>query len=206
MLFFCLVVAWKADAAESTVDRKIDLQREARILASHATPGDEFRIENAIDNDPETKWVGEAHPLSFQPANIVIEFSGLELIDRVTLLSTIFREKLALKDFELYARSDGGWAGATPLAKIQATNIHTDVQFAPVKTRALRIRIRDTWREDHSYPRLHEIEVFRAPSGTTGRELKAASIPDEKASERFVLRRALGEKYIAPGTAFDPTK
>src|SRR5688500_19888836 len=96
MLFFCLVVAWKADAAESTVDRKIDLQSEARIFASHATPGDEFRIENTIDNDPETKWVGEAHPLSFQPANIVIEFSKPEIIERVELLSKSLREMLAM--------------------------------------------------------------------------------------------------------------
>src|SRR5688572_24362036 len=110
-ILLCLVCALPLDAAEPSGQRKINLQTEARIFVSHATPGDEFRIENAIDNDPETKWVGEAHPLSFQPANIVIEFSGLELIDRVTLLSTIFREKLALKDFELYARSDGGWAG-----------------------------------------------------------------------------------------------
>src|SRR5688500_12672879 len=173
MLFFCLVVAWKADAAESTVDRKIDLQREARILASHATPGDEFRIENAIDKDPETKWVGEAHPLSFQPANLVIQFSKPEIIERVALLSTIFRERLALKDVELYARTDDGWAGATPLAKLQATNILTEIQFPPVKTSALRIRIRDTWREDHSYPRIHEIEVHRAAPGTTGRSLQA---------------------------------
>jgi hypothetical protein len=181
---------------------KIDLQKEARIYASHATPGDEFKIENAIDGDPETKWVGEAHPLSFQPANIVIEFSKEEIVEGVSLRSIIFRDRLALKDFEVYARADEGWAG---VLKAQATNLLTQVQFAAVRTKALRIRIRDTWREDHSYPRVHEIEVFRAASGG-GRSLKASPILDEKGSERFVLRRALGEKYVPPGTTFDAAK
>lgn len=190
-------------AAEN--DRRIDIQTEARIFASHATPGAEFRIENAVDGDPETKWVGEAHPLSFQPANIVIEFSKAELIDAISLQSIIFRDRLALKDFELYSRVGAGWAGATPV-RAQATNVFTRVEFPPVKTTALRIRIRDTWREDHSYPRIHEIAVFRAPPNALARELKAAAIPDEQASERFVLRRALGEKYVAPGTKFDPAK
>ncbi|MBM3835125.1 MAG: hypothetical protein FJ403_18000 [Verrucomicrobia bacterium] len=36
--------------------------------------------------------------------------------------------------------------------------------------------------------------------------LKDSIIPDGKDSERFVLRRALGEKYVAPGTTLDPKK
>src|SRR5688572_33313598 len=118
LVIVCLIGTLTAAAAQAQGDERIDLRTEARIFASHATPGDEFRIENAIDKDPETKWVGEAHPLSFQPANLVIQFSKPEIIERVALLSTIFRERLALKDVELYARTDDGWAGATPLAKL----------------------------------------------------------------------------------------
>jgi hypothetical protein len=136
----------------------------------------------------------------------VIKFSRPELIDEVTLLSTIFRDRLALKDVELYAQVSGGWAGETPLAKVQATNVLTRIQFPAVKTSAVRIRIRDTWREDHSYPRIHEIEVLRAHSERTVQSLEPGAIPDEKDSERFVLRHALGEKYIAPGTTFDPAR
>src|SRR4051812_3027144 len=99
-----LLAALTCAAAE--LDRKIDLQKEAQIIASHATPGDEFKIENAIDNNAETKWVGEAHPLSFQPANIVIEFSKVEVVEEVSLRSIVFRDRLALKDFEIYARAD----------------------------------------------------------------------------------------------------
>ena len=195
--FVFILAAFTCAAAE-----KMDLRSEARIYASHATPGDEFRIENAVDGDPETKWVGEAHPLSFQPANIVIEFSKEEVVEGVSLLSIVFRDRLALKDFEIYARSGEGWA---EVMKGQATNLLTRVQFAPVQTKSLRIRVRDTWREDHSYPRIHEIEVFRTGS-RGGHVLKASPIGDEKRSERFVLRRASGEKYVPPGTVFNPAK
>src|SRR5262245_59064131 len=92
-----LLATWGAENGES--GGRIDL-RGVRIVASHATPGDEFKVENAIDGDPETKWVGEAHPLSFQPANIVIEFPAAQKVSGVVLLSTVFREKLALRDVE----------------------------------------------------------------------------------------------------------
>jgi hypothetical protein len=199
------VVVCGADAQQGAL-RKMDLRSEARIYASHATPGEEFKIENAIDGDPETKWVGEAHPLSFQPANIVIEFPAAQKISRIALLSTIFRERLALKDVELYARVENGWAGATPLKKAVATNVLTTIDFLAIETTALRIRIRDTWREDHSYPRIHEIELYRAPETDRAQSLQAGAIQDEKASERAVLRRALGERYVPPGTKFDPAK
>jgi arylsulfatase A-like enzyme len=185
---------------------KINLLQSAKIFASHATPGDEFKIENSIDGDRETKWVGEAHPLSFQPANIVVQFNEPQNVHRLVLWSTIFRERLALKDVELYAWANTNWAGAPPLAVVRATNVSTTIDFQPVKTTRLRIRIRDTWREDHSYPRLHEIEVYRAGSNAPLAQLTDSLISGEKDSERIVLRRALGEKYVAPGTTFDEAK
>ena len=69
MLLACIAALPPVTAAEDLA--KIDLARVAQVFASHATPGEEFKIDNAIDGDPATKWVGESHPLSFQPANIV---------------------------------------------------------------------------------------------------------------------------------------
>ncbi|MBI2947189.1 MAG: hypothetical protein HYY23_06050, partial [Verrucomicrobia bacterium] len=151
--------------------------------------------------------VGEAHPLSFQPANIVIHFNEPQTVQRLVLLSTIFRDRLALKDFEVYAGVNTNWTGATPVAVVKGTtNVSTVVDFRPVRTSRLRIRIRDTWREDHSYPRIHEIEVYASPPGTVPVTLASSAIADEKDSERFVLRRALGERYIAPGMKFEESK
>jgi hypothetical protein len=195
-----------AEATRTVSSNNLNLPREAKIFASHATPGDEFKIENAMDGNLETKWVGEAHPLSFQPANIVLQFNEPQIVKRVELVSIIFRERLALKDVELYAWAQTNWAGATPLAVVRVTNVSTIINFQPVRTSRLRIRIRDTWREDHSYPRLHEIAVYRADPGDVPVKVIDSPIPEEKNSERSVLRRALGEKYVAPGTPFDEAK
>jgi len=186
---------------------RVDLARHARIFASHATPGEEFQIGNAIDGNAETKWVGESHPLGFQPANIVLEFDAPVVVRRVVLVSTVFRDRLALKDAEVYAWGRDGWAGASPLALVKATReVRTVVDCEPVRTTRLRLRICDTWREDHAFPRLHEIEVYAAAPGVEGRGLRDSPVPGEKESERWLLRRAMGEKPVMPGEPFDPAK
>ena len=90
-------------------------------MASHATPGEEFAPANAIDSRLETKWVGEAHPLTLHPTNLVLEFDAPVLVRRVVLVSTVFRDRLALKDFDLYAGVGRGWAGDSPLAVVRGT-------------------------------------------------------------------------------------
>jgi hypothetical protein len=186
---------------------KVDLARRAKVFASHATPAAEFAIENAIDGDPESKWVGESHPLSFQPTNIVLEFDAPLVVRRAVLVSQVFRERLALKDFEVYAWGEKGWAGATPLAVVRATrDIRTTVDLDPVRTARLRIRIRDTWRDDHSYPRLNEIEVYAAAGAAAPRVLKDSPIAGERNSERMLLDRAMGRLPEFPGEEFDPAK
>jgi hypothetical protein len=207
MFVAVLLLANLAPAASGEELVRIDLARRAQIFASHATPGEEFKIENAIDGDPATKWVGEGHPLSFQPANIVLQFDAPVAVRRVVLVSIVFRERLALKDFEVYARGQDGWAGADPLAVVRGTReVRTSVDFDPVRTSHLRVRIRDTWRDDHAFPRLHEIEVYAAAPGVAGRVLKDSAIAGEKESERWLLRRAMGERIVYPGEQFDPSK
>lgn len=206
-LIFLLFAGCLLPAAQGEELIRIDLSRHARLVASHATPGEEFAPANAIDSNLETKWVGESHPLTFQPTNLVLLFDAPVVVKRVVLVSTVFRDRLALKDAELYAGVGRGWAGGSPLAIVRGTrSIRTVVDCLPTPMTRLQIRIRDTWREDHSYPRLHEIEVYAAPKGTAGRTLKEEPIPGEKASERLLLSRALGEKIVFPGEPFDPAR
>ncbi len=207
--FACGACFWMAQERTPTGEDlvRVDLTRHARICSSHATPGAEFDVRNAIDGDPETKWVGESHPLGFQPSSVVLRFDAPVVVKRVVLVSIVFRERLALKDFELYAWADKTWAGASPLAVVRGTReVRTVVDVEPVKTTRLRLRIRDTWRDDHAFPRLHEIEVYAAAPGAEGRMLKDSPIADEKDSERSLLRRAMGEKIVFPGERFDPAK
>jgi len=202
-----LLLANLAHAADVQKPVRLDLARRARIFASHATPGDDFKIANAIDGNPATKWVGEGHPLSFQPANIVLQFDAPVVVHRVVLVSVVFRERLALKDIEVYAWGQDGWAGAFPLAVVRGTrDVRTTVDFEPVRTSHLRLRILDTWRDDHAFPRIHEIEVYAAAPGVAGRQLKDSAVAGERESERWLLRRAMGERIVCPGERFDPSK
>lgn len=186
---------------------RIDLARRAKLAASHSTPGDEFAPANALDSNLETKWVGEAHPLTLHPTNLVLQFDEPIVIRRVVLVSTVFRDRLALKDFEIYAGVGSGWAGEAPLAVVRGTReVRTVVDCVPAKTNRLRIRIRDTWREDHSYPRIHEIEVYAAAKSPQVQPMMQSPVPGEKASERLLLSRAMGEKIVFPGERFAPGK
>ena len=183
--------------------RKIDLATEAKLTASHHTT--EWVIGNAVDGDLKTLWIGEDQPLDWQPTNIIIEFKKPRTIQRVVLVSAKNRNLLAIKDFEIYAWGKNNWAGQTPLAIVKDTKeeINT-VDFNPVKTKSLRIRLRDTYYW-HIFPRLAEIEVYEALSGGGGNILKDAPIPGEKKSEQMILERAFGKVLHFPRTTFNPT-
>lgn len=193
-----------AEAGDLT---RLELKERAKAFATHTAGADEFWIGYAIDGDLATHWVGEGHPLTEHPTSIVIEFQQPTTVARLVLVSEIFRDRLALKDLDVYAWADTNWAGAQPLARIRgARDERTVIDFAPVTTTRLRIRILDNWREDHTYPRLREMEVYSPLATTPGRRLTDAPIPDEKASERVLVRRAAGEKIVYPGEAYDPAK
>ncbi len=182
---------------------RIDLSKEAKLTASHTTT--EWKIENAIDGDLKTQWIGEGHPLTWQPTNIIIEFNKPKTIERVVLVSTKQRDMLAIKDFEVYAFGKKTWAGASPLAVVRGTQEEVnEVTFEPVTTKSLRIRIRDTYYYS-GFPRLLEIEVYEAP-GTKGTKPKDSPIPDENKTERLILDLAFGKQPTFPRTKFKDSK
>ncbi len=186
---------------------KVDLAQEAKAFATHTAGDEEFWIGHVIDGDPATHWVGEGHPLTQHPTSIVIQFSRPTAVARLVLVSEIFRDRLALKDFDVYAWAENDWAGKAPLARVRGTrDMRTVVELQPVTTTRVRIRILDNWREDHTYPRLRDIEVYAPPAGTKSVELADAPIPDEKESERVLLRRAMGERIVYPAEPYDPAK
>ena len=201
---------WKYPATQITdpsitkkAGRKVNLTTEAKLTASHHTT--EWVIGNAIDGDPQTQWIGEDQPLDWQPTNIIIDFKKPKNIQRVVLVSAKNRNLLAIKDFEIYAWGKDNWAGHTPLAIIKDTKeeINT-VDFNPVKTKSLRIRLRDTYYW-HIFPRLVEIEVYEALPGAKVNILEDSPIPGEKKSEQMILERAFGKVLHFPRTTFDPS-
>ncbi len=187
---------------QRNVGRKIDLKKEAKLTASHHTTV--WVIENAIDGDTSTQWIGEDQPLSWQPTNIIIDFKQPKTVSRVVLVSTKHRNMLALKDFELFAWGKRTWAGTTPLCDVKNTEQEINViDFEPVTTKSLRIRIHDTYYY-HIFPRLKEIEVYEAQPGEKGRKLEDGPVPNEKRSERMILEKAYGKIFHYPRTKFKP--
>lgn len=191
-----------ADTSHGNVGRKIDLKKEAKLTASHHTT--EWVIGNAIDGNPATQWIGEDQPLSWQPTNIVIDFNSPKTVKRVVLVSIKHRDMLAIKDFEVFAWGKKTWAGTSPLTVVKNTEkeINT-VDFEPVTTQSLRIRIHDTYYY-HIFPRLVEIEVYEALPGEKGKKLEDGPVPNEKKSERMILEKAYGKVFSFPRTKFKP--
>jgi hypothetical protein len=73
-------------------DRKTNLQRDARIFASHATPGDKFRIENAIDGDREqTALLGPPASWSTTPGTPVTQDDRVSVILPIGAATRFYR-------------------------------------------------------------------------------------------------------------------
>jgi len=192
---------------QTKVGPKIDLAKEAKLTASHTTetPTKEYDIRNAIDGNPSTTWVGKGQPLTWQPTNVIIEFDKPRTVQRLVITSQVLRNLLSMKDFEVYAWAQKTWAGQTPLAVVDTKDLTTVVDFDPVKTTKLRIRIRDTY-YFHMFPRIVEMEIYEALPGAKLKKLQDAPIPDEKKTERLILARAFGKIFEFPRTKFDPAK
>ncbi|HAK97244.1 MAG TPA: hypothetical protein DCM87_20210 [Planctomycetes bacterium] len=185
---------------------KIDCSRAA-AYATHTTDADEYHVRHIIDGDLANHWVGEGHPLTWQPTNVIIVFPEPVAIAGVAITSETLRDVLALRDFEIYAWAGDAWAGATPLAAVKDNrDLRVTAAWPPVRTSRLRIRITDTWRADHAFPRLREVEVYGPARADAAAAPRAAPLPGEKESERLTIRRAMGEKIVYPGEPYDPAK
>jgi len=210
---FVLIVAvnsvlFAAGAAggKKEMGARIDLAKEAKLTASHTTAGGDYEIEHAVDGNPATAWVGKGQPLTWQPSNVIVEFAEPKTVQRVVLTSMKLRNLLAMKDLEIYAWAQNTWAGKTPLAVVKGIKeLTTVIDFEPVKTKSLRIRIRDT-HYYHSFPRIVEMEIYEALPGAKLKKLKDAPIADETRSERHLLDLAFGIVPVYPRTKFDPAK
>lgn len=197
----------RADRYPRAAGPALDLAKGARVVATQGLDDAESEVAHLVDGNPATYWHGSGEALTESPANIMILFPRPTTIAEVTIASQVFKERLRLKDFELYSRAGESWAGATPLAVVKNNReVQAVCTFEPVSTDALRLRIRDTWREDHAFPRVCEIEVRQPAKGTKGRRLSAAAIPDETEYERLLCEQAMGIKHTRPGTKFEPQK
>lgn len=184
-----------------------DLVPVVRVVASDGLQSGDSKAVHVTDGDPETYWHGSDQALTEVPVNLLLFFAEPRTIDRVAITTQVLKNKLRLKDFELYARAGDTWAGASPLVEVSGnTQVRRVCRFEPVVTRGLRLRMLDTWRPDHAYPRVCEVEVGAAEPGSAGRELREAAIPGETEYERLTCEWAQGIRAGHQRTTYDPSK
>ncbi len=184
-----------------------DPVRGIRVVATDDLGQSESRPGHVVDGNPDTYWHGSSKALTDFPVNLLLRFPRPATIDRLLITSQVLKNSLRLKSFEIYARAGSAWDGANPLAVVtDNTQEQVDCSFPPVTTDGIRLRIRDTWRPDHAYPRIREVEISRAPAESAGRRPQSAPVPGETEYERLQCEWALGMNREQPRTVFDPAK
>jgi hypothetical protein len=195
----------------------LDLSEHATAFATHVG-GKPSAIQHLIDGDPTTFWHGGGKSLQRTPQNVVVKFNKPRTLCRVDVTSQVFKNALRLKDFSIYAwgtgaRGTGAWAGAEPLAVVRNFNKDStqntghataSCTFDPVTTSAIRIRIEDTWRPDHAWPRIGEVQVWTTTA--PGRAFTRSPIPEETREEQLLCDWAMGIRKQFPLTKFDPAR
>ncbi len=199
-------------AVAASAQTPLDLAKHARAYATHVG-GKGSAAKHLIDRDPATFWHGGGQPLPDAPNSVIIVFDKPRTICRVDVTSQVFKNVLRLKDFEIYARAGNAWAGAEPLAIVKGFkkdgvknmgHATASCTFGPVTTSAIRIRVRDTWRPDHAWPRICEVQVWTTDA--PGRKLEPSPIADEDEYEKLLCDWAMGIRKRFPGSEFDPAK
>ncbi len=174
----------------------------AEIVATHHGQPREQPIEVAIDDDESTWWIGEAHDLTGLPTNVILTLPEPVSVGAIELLTDDAKGYVRLKDVEVFAAAGDGWALLGAVRGNDQVRFTIDLTDALVSR--LRIRIRDTRRPDHAFPRIYEIRLIPATSDAI-RELAAAPVADETLGERLFIARALGGGGpLVPEVEYDP--
>ncbi len=184
-------------------DREAVSRQDAEIVATHHGQPKTHPIEAAIDGDQATWWIGDAHDLTELPTNIVLTLAEPASIAAIELLTDDAKGYVRLKDVEVYRAAPGGWAQWGRVEDNDQVAFTIDV--ADARVRRLRIRIRDTQRPDHAYPRIYEIGLIPAEGPVQARAAPASPIPDETTAEQLFLDHAMGvAKQPIAEVEFDP--
>lgn len=177
---------------------------DAEIVSTQSAAQAEQPITAAIDGDETTWWIGDAQDLSALPTNVVLSLPEPAAVGRIELLTDDAKGYVRLKQIEVYAPAGAGWA------LLGSVTDNSQVRFAidltPATVSRLRLRIRDTQRPDHAYPRIYELRLLPPAEGAALAELSPATVPDESLGERLFLARALGGEGgpAIPETHYDP--
>lgn len=176
----------------------------AQIVSTHSGQPNQHPIAAAIDGDESSWWLGEAQDLTALPTNVILTLPEPVAVGRIELLTDDAKGYVRLKNVEVYAPVGEGWA------RLGAVTGNNQVRFAihltPATVQRLRLRIRDTQRPDHAFPRIYELRLLPPAEDVPPTGLAPEEVPDESLGERLFIARALGggEEPAIPETQYDP--
>lgn len=192
-----LIAAIALAAAGVAADQPLDLA-DADVFATHG-PGN---LRAMLDDDEETLWAGDGTDLTTLPVNIFIRLPEPTLVGRAELVTDDLKNFIRLTRLEVYAAVGDDWA---LLGEARDNDqLRFTVELAPARVSLLRLRVMDTARPDHAWPRIRTLKLFPPPEGATPPALTPAPVP-ETASERVFVQVAMGRLNPPPPQApYDP--
>jgi len=157
-----------------------------------------------IDGDEDTVWSSGGHDHRTRPANVLITLSEPALIAGLELLTDDSKGYVRLTRLEVYAAVGDDWAllGST----WGNDQLRFTVRLTPARVQRLRLRVLDTARPDHAWPRIHEIKLIAGDPNTPVVKLEPAPVSDETRTEEAFVAKALGNTPQLPETEYDPEK
>ena len=174
----------------------------AELLVTHGVFGGSYPIANLIDGNEETLWAGDGHDLTELPTNIIITLPEQVGVGSIEVLTDDTKGYVRLTKLQVYAQAEDGWA---LLGSVEGNDqVRFTVELTPAQVKRLRLRLMDTARPDHAFPRVHELKLYGPGQGAQIAELKAAPVEGETPTEKVFLDTMLGLVKPIPETTYDP--
>lgn len=175
-----------------------------RIVATHETFGGKYPATNAMDGDEATFWAGDGHDLTALPTNLVVTLGQPTAVGSLEVLTQVLKRRLRLTDLEVYARVGDGWALLGAARSNEETRFVLNLE--PAEVRQLRLRVLNTARPDHAWPRINEVRLYPPAAGAGLAAPRPTDVPNETVGERIFLADAMGLQTAVPRVEFDPDK
>lgn len=132
--------------------------------------------KNAIIQACESCWCGGNVDLRFEPLDVVVDFKAPRIVDRIVVTTCRLKNQQRLTDFDVFGWAESDWDGR-PLASVRASNkLRMELQFAPVATSKLCIRLLGNVRPQSNFPHISELEVYEC-DGPARRTLRPGGLP-----------------------------
>jgi len=160
-----------APAAKISPARSLDVApyRAANLIDGKIT-------ENSDIQACESCWCGGNIDLRFDPLDVVVEFRAPCTIDQIVVTTCRLKNQQRLTDFDVFGWAESDWDGR-PLARVRDSNkLRMELQFDPVVTSKLCVRLLGNVRPQSNFPHISELEVYQC-DGPARRTLRPGELP-----------------------------